>query len=222
MSHRHDSPDFSHLDALLDRSAPTLSHPDGLDAALNDVVADARSEARIRKDPRRTLAVLAAVGVLAGSGTAAAATLGGWTAPWAQDPAGTIEFTLPSGGACEMRIGDLDSSTDGVADELRSWLDDHTLEEIADIDAQIEADRAGRSISVRSDGSRFEVGYGTDHYDADFEYVTAVRQAINRALLDKAEELGLSASVADPWLESAGEIQCDGDNPEPFTPPWSQ
>lgn len=220
-SHDTDSHDTPELDDALDRSAPPLSAPDGLDAAVATLVADSRAVPRRRRVPRRAAGVIAAGALLAASGTAAAATLGGWTAPWAQEPDGAIEFVLPSGAECEFRIGDLDAGTEGVADGLRTWLDETTLAEITDIAAAIQSERAGRQLMVEEDGTQTEVGYGTEFYDADFEYVMAARNAIGEALSVKANELGLS-SGSDGWVEHAGEIQCDATNPEPFRPPWER
>ncbi|MDO5501988.1 MAG: hypothetical protein Q4G67_02325 [Actinomycetia bacterium] len=167
----------------------------------------------------------AAAVLVAASGTAAAAAIGGWSAPWAQDPDGSIEFTLPSGDECEIRIGDLGSSDEGSADQVRAWLDEHTLDEIVDIEEWIAKERDTRILATLADGRQIEVGYGTDHYDADYEYVTAVTNAISSALTTRAQEVGLSSEGADdggPWFEMAGEIKCDGTNANPQIASWQR
>jgi hypothetical protein len=123
--------------------------------------------------------------------------VGGWETPWgknpdgAKNPDGVIEFTLPSGEDCEYRIENVDTTSRERSDELRAWPDDHTLDQVADIDATLKDMRAQENTSVRDDGTEVKVGYGTPFYDANNEYVDAVTRAVNTAIAEQAEETGI-------------------------------
>ena len=168
------------LDDLLNDSAPDRGRTaEPLTAALDDLVvgtrdaarSDARtSGARNRRPRRALLAASAATVVLLGGGAAAAASgsiFGTWIAPWADDPTGTLSFTLPSGGVCEQRIGDLKVTNSEANAMIHDWLGDHTLNEIADIDGAIAATRAEGPQTYQFDGDStgrrtITFGYGTD------------------------------------------------------------
>jgi hypothetical protein len=223
------------LDDLLNDSAPDTSRStEPLTAALDDLVvatrdaarSDARtSVARNRRPRRAILAASAATVVLLGGGAAAAASgsiFGNWIAPWADDPTGTLSFTLPSGGVCEQRIGDLKVANPEANAMIHDWLNDHTLTEIADIDAAIAATRAEGPQTWQFDGDTgvrpdLTFGYGTAHYDADYEYVTAMQQATFDAVHTKLLDEGYTA-YADYELSYSGELRCTGDNPDPAIP----
>ena len=146
---------------------------------------------------------------------------GNWDAPWADDPTGTFSFTLPSGGVCEQRIGDLQVANPEANEMVHDWLNDHTLNEIADIDAAIAATRAEGPQTYQFGGldrrSDLIFGYGTDVYDADYEYVNAMRQATYDGVHAKLLEEGYT-DYADYNLSWEGELRCTGDTPYPAIP----
>ena len=143
---------------------------------------------------------------------------GNWDAPWADDPTGTLSFTLPSGGVCEQRIGDLKVANPNANEMVHDWLHDHTLNEIADIDAAIAATRAEGPQTWQFDGRpTITFGYGTANYDADYEYVTAMRQATYEAVHAKLLDEGYT-DYADYNISYEGELRCSGDNPYPAIP----
>lgn len=222
------------LDDLLNDSAPdTGRDSEPMTAALDDLVVATRdaarsgsraSVARNRRPRRAILAASATTVVLLGGGAAAAASgsiFGNWIAPWADDPTGTLSFTLPSGGVCEQRIGDLKVADPEANEMVHDWLADHTLNEIADVDAAIATMRAEGPQTWQfggvDKGSDLTFGYGTANYDADYEYVTAMHQATFDAVHAKLLDEGYT-EYADYELSYNGELRCTGDNPDPAIP----
>ncbi|RYB89618.1 hypothetical protein EUA06_13485 [Nocardioides glacieisoli] len=222
------------LEDILNESAPDTGRgSEPMTAALDDLVEATRDAARsgsrtpvARRRPRRAiLAASAATVVLFGGGAAAAVSgsiFGNWDAPWADDPAGTLSFTLPSGGVCEQRIGDLKVANPEANEMVHDWLNHHTLNEIADINAAIATTRAEGPQTWQFDGDtgvRPDVtfGYGTANYDPDYEYVTAMQQATYDAVHTKLLDEGYT-DYADYNLSWEGELRCTGDNPYPNIP----
>ena len=221
------------LDDLLNDSAPDTGRTsEPMTAALDDLVVVTRGAARSgartavarRRRPRRAiLAASAATVVLLGGGAAAAVSgsiFGNWDAPWADEPTGTFRFTLPSGGVCEQRIGDLEVADPDANTMIHDWLNNHTLNEIADIDAAIAATRAEGPQSWQNGGpggTDLTFGHGTSNYDADYEYVTAMHQATFDAVHAKLLDEGYT-DYADYELSYRGELRCTGDNPYPASP----
>ncbi len=208
------------LDHRLDESAPQFALSPDVEAAIAALVADTRATRRPRRLGRWGVPIAASTAgiVLAGSVAAAAALIiGGWTAPWADDPDGAIRFQLPSGTPCEFRIGNINGTDPELNDKLRTWLDDHTLGEIADVDSALRGLRGSGYVWTRKDGTEVEIGYGTKYYDVDAEYVQAVQQAIGIAIRDKTEEIGLPEGPVRLGHES--EVRCVGKD-DPSTPSW--
>lgn len=205
------------LDARLREAAPPLENSPDLQPAIADLVAATRSTRPRRRVGRRgaLIGTTTAGIVLAGTAAAAALGIGGWTTPWGKDPVGAIEFTLPSGVECEFRIGNFSASSPGATDELRAWLDDHTLDEVADIDAALAVIRADDQTFTRADGTEVDVGYGTPYYDADVEYFDAVSLAISSAIGERVKDTGVfDDGDASASFGHAGELRCaDGWEP---------
>lgn len=208
------------LDDRLREAAPPLEHVPDLQPAIVDLVAATRLTRPRRRVGRRGVLIGTTTAgiVLAGTAAAAALGIGGWTTLWGKDPDGAIGFTLPSGVECEYRIGNLSSTSPERTDELRAWLDDHTLDQVADIDATLKDMRAEDQTHIRDDGTEVEVGYGTPYYDANVEYFDAVNRAVNTAIADRAEETGILKEGGSLGL--AGELRC-ADGWEP-TSTWLQ
>lgn len=112
------------LDDLLDRSTPTTRPAAAPD--LEAMIAEARTQA----GPRRTSRVMVAGGAIAvllvaGVGTAAATDGFSW-APWAQNPVGTVPFTMNNRFDCELRFSEITGGADPiyvaqVNAALRDW-----------------------------------------------------------------------------------------------------
>lgn len=211
------------IEGWLDQSAPELSEPDELGDVLADLVASTRRAARPRKrKQRRAVLIGTTTAMLVAGGTAAAAsTFGGWTAPFADKPLGALSFELPSGGACEQRIGDLHIGDAKAQSLVHKWLSDHSLDEIADVEASLQAIRAetDRTWENGPGGSPITFGYGTKYYDADYEYVDAVFQAETTAITAKLNDEGFTEYVPMDW---DSELHCSGSNPYPSVPAWAK
>lgn len=227
------------LEDMLNESAPDTGETgESMTAALDDLVVATRDAAksgsrafvaRSRRPRRAILAGTAAAVMLLGGGAAAAVSgsiFENWDAPWADDPTGTLSFTLPSGGVCEQRIGDLKVANPDANKMIHGWLNDHTLNEIADIDTAIAAIRAEGPQTYQFDGDTgvrpdLTFGYGTANYDADYEYVTAMFQATNDAVHAKLLDEGYT-DYADFNTSYSGELRCTGDNPYPGIPEFAK
>lgn len=209
-------------DNWLDRSAPQLSEPDHLGESLIALVVSTRRAAQPRKRrQRRAVLIGTTTAMLIAGGTAAAAAIGGWTAPWASQPLGTLTFTLPSGGTCEQRIGDLRIADARAQSLVQKWLSDHTLAEVADVDAAVETIRAepDQTWDNGSGDPPITFGYGTEHYDADYEYVDAVFRAESTAVTAKLNDAGFTEYLPMRW---DSELRCSGPNPHPSVPEWAK
>ena len=185
------------------RLAGPIRHPERTREAIRD-----------HRSRRGVLIATTTAGIVL-AGTAAAAALGvvgGWETPWGENPDGAIEFTLPSGEDCEYRIGNVDTTSRERSDEPRAWLDAHTLDQVADVDATLTDMRAQGNTFVRDDGTEVKVGYGTPYYDANNEYVDAVTRGVNTAIAEQAEETGILQEGSSLGVES--EVNCaDGWEP---------
>lgn len=202
------------LDDRLRRSAPRLEDVPDLQPALTELVTATRATPRRRVGRRGVLISTTTAGIVfAGTAAAAALGFGPWSSPAGKNPDGSLAFTMPNGVACEYRIGDLDS--DGDTDKLRAWLDERTLAEITDVAAMIETIRAEDNHYFREDGTAVEIGYGTPYYDANNEYVDAVRRAVQAAIGDQARAMGVVGASDQAFLSSGSEIRCaDGWEPD--------
>lgn len=211
---RHD------LDDILDASAPPLRDVPAaeLSAAVTDLAGRSRDAGRPRRR-RGTLVVGATAAFLAVGGAAAAATaIAGWANPWAAKPEAALSYVLPSGTRCEERIGGLEVDDPAANTMIHDWLADHTLDEVADVDAALAAVRAKGDTWFRNDGTTVKAGYGTPYYDADYEYTAAVSNAIATAVTDKLAEAGYPADIDYRW---GGEVRCEG-GVDPTTPDYQR
>ncbi|GAA2013138.1 hypothetical protein [Microbacterium ulmi] len=188
------------LDDLLDRSAPATRTARGAD--LRGMITDARVEVRpVRRTVRAPLIVGGLVVLLTGgAGVAVAADLMQWE-PWAEDPVGAYTYTLPSGIECEMRLGNFHTSPqrleDDVERDLEAWFDGTDVLALARerLPEEIEQIRAGTNVLHLDDGTEVDAGYGTEHYDADHEYMDAMGSAVGELVWAEVERLGYADIV---------------------------
>jgi hypothetical protein len=207
-----------HLSVLLDSSAPATSEITPIVAKeLKRLRASTGSVGNSRpRWNRPALAGFAAAVLLAGVGTAAAAS-GTWVLPWAESNAvASIAYTPPSGLECELRIGGITSTVPAVKSAVEDFYrttDVDALLTANAIQAKIEDRRQqtqalGGPVWTRDDGSTEPSGFGTAHYDADQEYQDAVLDIVFTAMDDDLARQGL-AFVDKHWTLQA-EPMCPG------------
>lgn len=197
------------LDDLLDASSPATSRPSSVvDDEVVRMIVGAEREARpagvLRHLPRPAAAGVALAIVLGGAGAAAAT--GTWS-PWAQAPDGVLTYTLPSGAQCEQRLGDVRGGRGEVVREFLRTTDLQALvsEGVDDAIAEI---RTEENSFVHPDGTREPAGYGTERYNADQEYQSAVWRVINEAVSEELDRSGTDPAEVD--LSWGGEANCPG------------
>lgn len=215
-----DAPDP--LDIMLDASAPAGAPPRPED--VNYMIAQAAQRAA----PRRRHAPLVVGGVVialvaGGTGVAAASDGFSW-APWAQDPAVSIEFTMASGLRCEIRHSEYSGGADpSVVRDVNGVLDEWY--------------RSGETLSavqrlvpsvIDDLGPDFGIAEGEDPTSLTEEQVehadwvrewTAWNTALSEAEFDELARQGITAD--DPGMsgsERAGQINCRDTDGTPFVP----
>ncbi|MGH3510424.1 MAG: hypothetical protein ACRDPI_09370 [Nocardioidaceae bacterium] len=208
------------IDELLDSSAPGLCEPAETHEAVVGLVVAARRAARpVRRRRRQAVLVGTTAALLTAGGTAVATTHSIWAAPWADHPLTSITYTLPSGGTCEQRIGNLKIADPAAQTLIQDWLGKHPITQIADVTAAIKEIRSEPNTWVENDGTSIRAGYGTAHYDADYEYDTAVWRALSIAVSAKLQSAGFTKYLSVTW---AGETHCDGTRTDPEIPWYSR
>jgi len=216
--------------AWLHEVAPRVT-PDDETLAAHLVAMTVATTWNSQKTSRRrkaiAAAILAPVMVLGGAGAAFAATTidwssfwgnsaAGWT-DWAQHPDATINYTLPGGGSCELRLGEFEYSPDPtrpadvkadprVVAAALAYLRSADVFAASDVDGVIQENRADQNWA--NDGSDVLVpfGYGTDNYNADVEYNIAVKEAVQKAVFSHLDNLGIPST----GLGYKGQEQCTG------------
>lgn len=205
------------LNELLDQSAPRTSPmTPTLARELVRLRASSRATGKTAPWIRPTLASFAAAALLAGVGTAAAAS-GTWVLPWAEsNPVVSITYTPPSGIECELRIGGIASSVPAVQAAVEDFYRTTDMDQLVTADAirnmievrRAQADDLGGAAWTHEDGTTKPSGIGTAHYDADQEYGDAVLAIVFTAMDDDLASQGL-AYVDKDWTLQA-EPKCPG------------
>ena len=211
------SPSTDHLDDLLDQSAPhttviTESVADELTRLRVATSAETATMPHRRPWKRPAFAGLASVLLLGGAVNATAAVTNSWV-PWAQAPAASMTYTLPSGVECERRIGNILGQDPRVVDAVENFYRTTDLGSLLTqekIASTIESSRQAANVNVGADGSLESAGYGTVHYSADQEYEWAVTRIVSAAVSAELSSLGIDA--ADSNLSSMGQSICAGSN----------
>jgi len=126
-------------------------------------------------------------------------------ADWAQHPDATINYTLPGGGSCELRLGEFQYSPDpnrpaDVAADPRSidaalnYLHSADVLADSDVDGVIQENRSDENWADDGTGNPVPFGYGTDSYNADVEYNLAVSEAVQEAITAHLHTLGIPST----------------------------
>lgn len=201
------------LDDLLDQSRPpTTPITPGVAEALRRLRSGTRTESRAGLSRWSRPAVVGLAAVLIVGGGAAAAASGTWTLPWAENNSiATFSYTLPSGIECEQRVGGVTGTVPAVIEATENFYRNTDIQALLTpeaIQAAIANQRSGESIHVLDDGTRVAGGYGTQYYDADQEYMTAVINVVFTAMDDELAREGLEGADPDASLQS--EPNCPG------------
>lgn len=208
------------FDDLLDRTAPVLPETPAIREDVAELVEATRRATARRRRARTRLAIGSATAVLVGiSGAAAAAAGGIWTGPWEDHPITSITYTLPSGTTCSQKIGNLHIANPQAQTLIRDWLASRPLSELIDVQAAITQLRSGDETWDSESGHTVKVGYGTAHYDPDYEYDTAVWQAVNAALRARLRDAGYTSYLDTTW---SADTDCIGSDPHPEVPSWAK
>ncbi|MFD5214720.1 hypothetical protein [Microbacterium sp. NPDC058345] len=174
------------LDDLLTRSAPPLAdRGSGQDAMLRQMAKDARDTVRPRTAPKRRVALLSGVMAALVLGGAGAAMAAGVTFPWTQeqrDPYVAVEFTLPSGLACEQRISiakESDYQDSGMGGWIRTFAAENDLLALADVDGYL----------AMVEGTPTQGEHETE-LSKDVKYWHAVSGSLSRVVIEEARKAG--------------------------------
>ena len=207
-----------HLSELLDRSAPPTSElTPSVVIELKMLRASSGTLGTSRpRWIRPALAGFAAIALIAGVGTAAAAS-GTWVLPWAESNAVvSIAYTPPSGAECELRIGGISSAVPAVQAAVENFYRTADMDALLSPDAiqstidyrRDQAKELGGPVWTNEDGSTEPSGFGTAHFDADQEYGDAVLSVVFAAMDDDLARQGLAFADKDWTLQA--EPMCPG------------
>jgi hypothetical protein len=219
-------PDDEFASVLASAARPTTPSSPALTEAIDVVVA-----AVVSPRPRRgrvpvVAAVLAPLLVLTGAGAAFAASGVDWFrfwnntpawSGWATHPDAEVTYRLPGGGTCTLRLGEFTvspatnapagvKSDPAAAGAARAYLHAGTVLADAPIRQVLLQNRSDENWATTSDGRQVRFGYGTDEYNADFEYAGAVHEAIQDAITQHVEEAGYPST----GLTFQSQEQCSG------------
>lgn len=198
---------------LLDRSAPRTTEVTPDVAAellhLRIVTESAEAATRTPRWARPVTVGLVSATLVVGMGAAAAAS-GMWTLPWAEDNSlASFSYRLPSGLECEQRVGGVSGSNPTVVHAVEDFWRTTDIQGLLTDEAIARVlVRHQTAIYVNEDGSTEPAGPGTEHYNADSDYITAVWDVAVTAMDADLERMGL-ANV-DPDLTMQSEPNCPG------------
>ena len=221
------------MDALLHGAAPRVTPKDSALASRLRAMALAAAEAQRRTSRRKqgiAAAILTPFLVVGGAGAAFAATTVDWSAfwgnsnstewaSWAEHPDATVNYTLPNGGTCELRLGefryapdadrpsDVEAAPQSVAAALHYLQTGDVLAD-ADVEGAILENRSDENWADDGAGGVAPFGYGTENYNADVEYELAVQEAVHEAIIAHLDGLGIPST----GLFFQGQEQCTGMN----------
>ncbi|REJ04788.1 hypothetical protein DY023_12805 [Microbacterium bovistercoris] len=200
------------LDDLLDRSAPAVSdRGPGRDAALAQMVRDARDTERPRRGRRRValLSGLATVLLVGTAGIATAASDWLWIRGL-ENPDRSYTYVSPTWGECEIRVSHFDMTNPVVEAEVNrivdEWFADTDVEaaaapHVAKYLTQLESDQKSASDPI------------TDPRLPDLNAWTAHEQALGEAIHDELESHGFGGDDARfTWSSNFSQVHCENED----------
>ena len=214
----------------LHQAAPQVTaHDEALTTHLRSMTdATTRPQSTARGRHGIAAAVIGPIILFGGAGAAFAATTIDWSlfwgssnttewAEWALHPDATLNYDLPGGGSCELRLGEFVYSPDPnrppevAADpkSLDAALDYvHSADVLADadVDGVIQENRSEQNWVDDGSGTPAPFGYGTENYNADVEYNLAVKEAVHKAIIAHLDTIGIPST----GLGFQSQEQCTG------------
>lgn len=206
------------IDDLLDHSAPTLAdRGSARDAALAQMVRDARDTVRPQKRSRRRVTVFAglAAAVLISAGGAAVATgFVNWPERY-QEPENVLAFQLSSGRQCESRFVIADAETaeplrNPDTERVRRWLMSADLRAVMDMDAarardaQVTRQSPDQTVVIGPEGWLMDVPEPPESRSADDIEARLIDFALDDVIYAELVEAGIDLN---DWTILGG-IKC--------------
>jgi hypothetical protein len=209
------------LDELLDSSAPPARPAAKHD--LDAMIAEARQSApRTTRSRVLVAAGLAAAFTFGGVGIATATDGLSW-APWAQDPIGTVQFTMGNGFQCELRFSEYTKGRDASFEREVNGILEHWYRS-TDVLPIVEAIVPSRLAGLDPEDLEIGIGAAGDVLppgEAERREWSRQWLAWDLAVSD-AESHELAAHGIQPdderfaGSERSGQIQCRDENGEPY------
>lgn len=201
------------IDDLLDRSAPVLADRGSTrDAALRQMITDARDTARPPKRSRRRVALLSgalALVLVGGAGVATANSDWLWS-PDLNNPDRSYTYSSPTWGQCEIRVSRLKMANPFAEAEVNSIIDDWFAS--TDVEAAA-APYVSQYLAVLEEAQRDASEPLTDPRLADLNAVTAHEQALGEALHDELADHGFATGDAQlGWASSFSQVHCENED----------
>ena len=201
------------MDVLLDRSAPHLAdRGSGRDAALAQMVHDARDTARPQRRPRRRIALLSgalAVVLMGGAGIATANS--DWL--WGQgleNPDRSYTYTSPTWGQCEIRYSGFDTHNPLIQADVNRVIDEWFAN--TDVEAAADPYVAKHLAQIEAD-QKAAADPDPDPRLADLNAWQAHDQALSTALHEELKARGYDSGAGDfAGTESHSQLHCEGED----------
>lgn len=166
-----------------------------------------------RSRPRRSAAIIVAgsLAVLFAGGAAAAAATGLWH-PWAEEPDGTFQYTLPSGVTCEERVGDIHAANPEVRSAIQEIFRSTDVVARADVGAFEERLR-GDDEAVALAERWIDTGSTTLTSTDDVLAQMATSRAVIDVVMIELEERGFDPEEPENMISARGQAICEGGAP---------
>ncbi|QMU98060.1 hypothetical protein FVO59_13275 [Microbacterium esteraromaticum] len=200
------------FDDLLDRSAPALAdRGNARDAAIRQMVADARDSARPPKRSRRRVSVLGgalALVFVGGAGFAAANSDWIWS-PGLENPERSYSYVSPTWGQCEIRYSGYDIADPFVEADVNRIIDDW----FARTDVEAAADPfVAQSLAVVEESIARDAEAAKDPRIADLNAWTAHDQALSEAMYSELKAHGYDSEHGLAGATSHSQLHCEGED----------
>ena len=174
----------------------------------------ARTKSAARSRGRRRSGVVATTGTLVllfAGGAAAAAATGLWH-PWAEEPDGTFQYTLPSGATCEERVGDIHAGNPDVRSAIQEIFRSTDVVARADVgtfEERLRGDDGAVALAERW----IETGSTTLTSTDDVLTQMATSRAVIDVVMIELDERGFDPEEPENMISVRGQAICDGGMP---------